>query len=134
LLPGRVQGYDGREEKHPRRHDQQRPPAVRVWLAAAPVDLRRSFDRLATEVGERLHNDPLSGYVYVFRNKRGDRPLQRRGDWIRTSDLLNLILGCEARLSCLSVPPRTKEVKRRPRKRAIRVTLPRYSNSVVSTA
>jgi transposase len=46
---------------------------VRIWLAAAPVDLRRSFDRLAAEVRERLHNDPLSGHVFVFRNKRGDR-------------------------------------------------------------
>ena len=49
------------------------PPAVRIWLAAAPVDLRRSFDRLAAEVQERLHNDPLSGHVFVFKNKRGDR-------------------------------------------------------------
>jgi transposase len=49
------------------------PPAVRIWLAAAPVDLRRSFDRLAAEVRERLHNDPLSGHVFVFKNKRGDR-------------------------------------------------------------
>jgi transposase len=49
------------------------PPAVRIWLAAAPVDLRRSFDRLAAEVRDHLHNDPLSGHVFVFRNKRGDR-------------------------------------------------------------
>ena len=49
------------------------PPAVRIWLAAAPVDLRRSFDRLAAEVREQLHNDPLSGHIFVFRNKRGDR-------------------------------------------------------------
>ena len=49
------------------------PPAVRIWLATAPVDLRRSFDRLAAEVREHLHNDPLSGHIFVFRNKRGDR-------------------------------------------------------------
>ena len=49
------------------------PPAVRIWLAAAPVDLRRSFDGLAAEVREHLHNDPLSGHIFVFRNKRGDR-------------------------------------------------------------
>jgi transposase len=49
------------------------PPAVRIWLGAAPVDLRRSFDRLAAEVQEHLHQDPLSGHVFVFRNKRGDR-------------------------------------------------------------
>jgi transposase len=49
------------------------PPAVRIWLAAAPVDLRRSFDRLAAEVREQLGNDPLSGHIFVFKNKRGDR-------------------------------------------------------------
>ena len=49
------------------------PPAVRIWLAAAPVDLRRSFDRLAAEVREQLHHDPLSGHLFVFKNKRGDR-------------------------------------------------------------
>jgi len=49
------------------------PPSVRIWLATAPVDLRRSFDRLAAEVRDQLHNDPLSGHIFVFRNKRGDR-------------------------------------------------------------
>jgi transposase len=49
------------------------PPAVRIWVATAPVDLRRSFDRLAAEVRDQLHNDPLSGHIFVFKNKRGDR-------------------------------------------------------------
>ena len=49
------------------------PPAVRIWLGTAPVDLRRSFDGLAEQVRQHLHNDPLSGHVFVFRNKRGDR-------------------------------------------------------------
>ena len=49
------------------------PPSVRIWLATAPVDLRRSFDRLAAEVRDHLHNDPLSGHIFVFKNKRGDR-------------------------------------------------------------
>jgi transposase len=49
------------------------PPAVRIWLGTAPVDLRRSFDGLAEQVRRHLHNDPLSGHVFVFRNKRGDR-------------------------------------------------------------
>jgi len=49
------------------------PPAVRIWLATAPVDLRRSFDRLAAEVREQLLLDPLSGHIFVFRNKRADR-------------------------------------------------------------
>jgi transposase len=49
------------------------PPSVRIWLATAPVDLRRSFDRLAAAVRDQLHNDPLSGHIFVFWNKRGDR-------------------------------------------------------------
>jgi transposase len=49
------------------------PPAVRIWLGAAPVDLRKSFDGLAEQVRQHLHHDPLSGHLFVFRNKRGDR-------------------------------------------------------------
>jgi transposase len=49
------------------------PPAVRIWLSAQPTDLRRSFDGLAELVRQHLHNDPLSGHVFVFRNKRSDR-------------------------------------------------------------
>ena len=49
------------------------PPAVRIWLATAPADLRKSFDALAELVRQHLHTDPLSGHVFVFRNKRSDR-------------------------------------------------------------
>jgi transposase len=49
------------------------PPSVRIWLATAPVDLRRGFDRLAAEVRDQLHNNPLSGHIFVFKNKCGDR-------------------------------------------------------------
>lgn len=43
------------------------PRAVRIWLGTAAVNLRRSFDRLAEEVRQHLHNDPLSGHIFVFR-------------------------------------------------------------------
>jgi transposase len=49
------------------------PPAVHLWLATAPTDLRKSFDTLAEVVRQHLHHDPLSGHVFVFRNKRSDR-------------------------------------------------------------
>ena len=49
------------------------PTSVRIWLALRPTDLRKSFDGLAEQVRQYLHNDPLSGHVFVFRNKRGDR-------------------------------------------------------------
>ena len=49
------------------------PPAVRIFLAAQPTDLRKSFDSLAAVVREGLGGDPLSGDIFVFRNKAADR-------------------------------------------------------------
>jgi transposase len=49
------------------------PPSVRIWLGCQPVDLRRGFDALAELVRLHLQADPLSGHVFVFRNKRADR-------------------------------------------------------------
>jgi transposase len=49
------------------------PPSVRIWLATKPTDMRKSFDTLAEVVRQHLHNDPLSGHLFVFRNKRSDR-------------------------------------------------------------
>lgn len=49
------------------------PPAVHIWLATAATDLRKSFDTLAEVVRQHLHQDPLSGHVFVFHNKRRDR-------------------------------------------------------------
>lgn len=44
---------------------------VRVWLASTPVDLRKSFDGLAEVVRSFLKDDPLSGHLFVFRNRGG---------------------------------------------------------------
>jgi transposase len=49
------------------------PPAVRIWLATTPTDLRKSFDTLAELVRQHLHDDPFSGHIFVFRNRRSDR-------------------------------------------------------------
>lgn len=46
---------------------------VQVFLALQPTDMRRSFDTLAATVQEVLRQDPLSGHLFVFRSKRGDR-------------------------------------------------------------
>jgi len=49
------------------------PPSVRIFLCTPPTDMRKSFDTLAALVRDAIHGDPLSGHLFVFRNKLGDR-------------------------------------------------------------
>jgi transposase len=49
------------------------PPGVRVWLVAGATDMRRGFDGLAALVQTALKEDPISGQIFVFRGRRGDR-------------------------------------------------------------
>jgi transposase len=42
-------------------------------LATGSTDLRRSIDGLSALVRERFGLDPLSGHLFLFRNRRGDR-------------------------------------------------------------
>lgn len=44
--------------------------AVRVYVASAPCNLRKSFEGLSNEVRAVLAKDPLSGHVFVFVNRR----------------------------------------------------------------
>ena len=44
-------------------------PAVRVFVAVEPLDMRGSFDSLAGAV-RRLGLDPVDGHLYLFLNKR----------------------------------------------------------------
>lgn len=46
------------------------PRAVRIYVAVQPVNLRKSFDGLSAEVRSVLAQDPLSGHVFVFLNRR----------------------------------------------------------------
>jgi transposase len=49
------------------------PPSTRVYVATTPTDMRRSFDGLMGLVRDFLGGDPLSGHLFVFRNRTGDR-------------------------------------------------------------
>ncbi len=49
------------------------PTSVRIFVCTTPQDMRRSFDGLALAVQERLDEDPQSGSLYVFINKRANR-------------------------------------------------------------
>jgi len=49
------------------------PLPVRILVCTKHADMRRSFDGLAALVQEYLGADPLSGHLFVFRNRRGDR-------------------------------------------------------------
>jgi transposase len=98
---------------------------VCVWLATAPVDMRRSFDALAEHVRTILARDPLSGHLFVFRNRSAERvkilwwdsdgfaiyyKRLERGTFqfpssnakalaISSADLVKLLSGCRVELS-----------------------------------
>jgi transposase len=46
---------------------------VRIYLSTQPTDMRKGFDSLAAVVRDWLGHDPLSGHLFVFRSRRGDR-------------------------------------------------------------
>ena len=46
-------------------------PQMRILLATEPVDFRRGIDGLAVLCRTVLHSDPMSGAMFVFRNRRG---------------------------------------------------------------
>ena len=43
---------------------------VRIWLYAQPTDMRKSFDGLVVLVKHQLQEDPLSGHLFVFINRK----------------------------------------------------------------
>ena len=47
--------------------------ASRIWFAVEATDMRCGFDRLAERVRRVIGQDPLSGHLFLFRSRRGDR-------------------------------------------------------------
>ena len=49
------------------------PPTVRIFLCTAATDMRKGFDSLAHLVQSSMALDPITGHLFVFRSRRGDR-------------------------------------------------------------
>jgi transposase len=47
--------------------------SARIWLAAAPVDMRCDFDQLAAQARAVTGQDPFHAHLFIFRSRRGDR-------------------------------------------------------------
>jgi transposase len=46
---------------------------IRIYVASEPVDLRKGFDGLAAATRQAIREDPLSGHLFVFVNRRRNR-------------------------------------------------------------
>lgn len=46
---------------------------TRIFLAIEPCDMRKGFDGLFALVESVIRQDPFSGHLFVFRNRRRDR-------------------------------------------------------------
>jgi transposase len=49
------------------------PSAVRIFLCTRPTDMRKGFDGLTGLVQECFDQDPLTGHLFLFVNRRRDR-------------------------------------------------------------
>jgi transposase len=49
------------------------PGSLKIFIALEPCDMRKSFNGLHTAVAGQLKEDPLSGALFVFTNKRRNR-------------------------------------------------------------
>lgn len=43
---------------------------MRIWVAVEPTDFRQGIDGLCRVCRQKLEADPMSGAVFVFRNRR----------------------------------------------------------------
>jgi transposase len=48
-------------------------PSIRIFLCLQPADMRKSLDGLSALASDQAGEHPLSGHLFIFRNRRGDR-------------------------------------------------------------
>ena len=62
------------------------PASAHIFLAREPVDFRKGFDGLFAIVRDSFGDDPFSGHLFLFLNRRRDRVKclvwDRNGFWI----------------------------------------------------
>jgi transposase len=46
---------------------------LKIYFCSRPTDMRMTFNGLSGQVRSFMGSDPLSGNLFVFRNRRGDR-------------------------------------------------------------
>jgi transposase len=70
-------------------------PATRIYLAVGATDLRKSFEGLSDLVRQQFKEDPLSGHIFLFTNRRKNRVKllywDGSGMWVCTKKLAQ---GC----------------------------------------
>src|SRR5262245_10877873 len=49
------------------------PAAVKLWFCSTAVDMRLGYDGLFSYVQSHLKADPLSGHLFIFRNRAANR-------------------------------------------------------------
>ena len=57
------------------------PSTMRVFVAVEPTDMRKSFDGLVAAARGVIRQDPLSGHLFVFFNRR--RTMMKSVYWDR---------------------------------------------------
>jgi len=50
-----------------------------VFLSTEPTDMRKGFDGLFAILENVISEDPFTGHLFLFRNRRRDRLKNKRG-------------------------------------------------------
>ena len=58
----------------------------KIWLYQQPIDFRKQIDGLVTLLSGQLEQNPISGQLFIFRSRKGDRVKMlfwdRNGFWL----------------------------------------------------
>ena len=64
-------------------------PQIRILVAVEPIDARKGIDSLAQLCREKLSADPFSGWLFIFRSRRGTSikllTFDGQGFWLATN-------------------------------------------------